>query len=150
MKQNLVLFGNDFSYYCSDVRNVTTTTFVSREMTRHLAPKPLPSGSVPSSGSTTNRRHPRHISNFAILEIGTTQAAGMHGIRQDVVSPPPQHWQRAEPASNRTRRAKREVSLSDAFSKNITMILEDLLKDYDKTERPAFRKGKAFETTLLY
>ena len=38
------------------------------------------------------------------------------------------------------RRVKRE-DISAALSKNITMILEDLLKDYDKTERPAFKQG---------
>ncbi len=37
-------------------------------------------------------------------------------------------------------RRKRE-DLSDALSKNITLILEDLLQDYDKTERPDFKKG---------
>ena len=33
-------------------------------------------------------------------------------------------------------------SMSKAVSKNITMILEDLLKDYDKTERPSFKEGQ--------
>ena len=41
------------------------------------------------------------------------------------------------------RRVKRE-DISAALSKNITMILEDLLKDYDKTERPSFKQGKKF------
>ena len=43
------------------------------------------------------------------------------------------------------RRSSRQVgeeSLSKAVSKNITRILEDLLKDYDKTERPSFKEGK--------
>ena len=40
------------------------------------------------------------------------------------------------------RRTKREHSLSEAFSRNITRILEDLLENYDKTERPAFQEGK--------
>ena len=35
-----------------------------------------------------------------------------------------------------------EDSLSKAVSKNITMILEDLLKDYDKTERPSYNEGQ--------
>ena len=40
------------------------------------------------------------------------------------------------------QRVKRE-DISAALSKNITMILEDLLKDYDKTERPAFKQGNS-------
>ena len=51
--------------------------------------------------------------------------------------------------SKRRRRVKRE-DISAALSKNITMILEDLLKDYDKTERPAFKKGiTIFERSKL-
>ena len=42
----------------------------------------------------------------------------------------------------RKRMAKREESVSDAISSNITRILEGLLKDYDKTERPGFKTGK--------
>ena len=38
-------------------------------------------------------------------------------------------------------RVKRE-DISAALSKNITRILEELLKDYDKTERPEFSKGQ--------
>ena len=45
-------------------------------------------------------------------------------------------------------RVKRDDE-GDALSKNITMILEDLLKDYDKTERPAFKTGKT-NLYLLY
>ena len=42
------------------------------------------------------------------------------------------------------RRAKREESsVSEAISSNITRILEGLLKDYDKTERPGFKTGKS-------
>ena len=37
-------------------------------------------------------------------------------------------------------RVKRE-DISAALSENITMILEDLLKNYDKTERPSFKQG---------
>ena len=40
------------------------------------------------------------------------------------------------------QRGRREDSVSDALSQNITMILEDLLMDYDKTERPAFKTGQ--------
>ena len=40
------------------------------------------------------------------------------------------------------QRGRREDSVSDALSRNITMILEDLLMDYDKTERPAFKTGQ--------
>ena len=44
------------------------------------------------------------------------------------------------------RRAKREESsVSEAISSNITRILEGLLKDYDKTERPGFKTGKSDE-----
>ena len=42
----------------------------------------------------------------------------------------------------RQSRVKRE-DISAALSANITMILEDLLKNYDKTERPSFQKGKS-------
>ena len=42
---------------------------------------------------------------------------------------------------NRLPRQAGEESLSKAVSKNITSILEDLLKDYDKTERPSFKDG---------
>ena len=46
----------------------------------------------------------------------------------------------------RRRRAKREESsASEAISSNITRILEGLLKDYDKTERPGFKTGKSDE-----
>ena len=31
--------------------------------------------------------------------------------------------------------------LSQVSLKNITSILEDLLKDYDKTERPSYKDG---------
>jgi hypothetical protein len=39
------------------------------------------------------------------------------------------------------RRVKRG-DVSDAVSRNITRILEGLLKNYDKTQRPAFIKGE--------
>ena len=44
-------------------------------------------------------------------------------------------------AGMRTSRGLGEESLSKAVSRNITMILEDLLKDYDKTERPSYKEG---------
>ncbi|XP_059080486.1 uncharacterized protein LOC131878512 [Tigriopus californicus] len=54
----------------------------------------------------------------------------------------------AEGASSfRSRRVRRQED-DDAFSKNITKILEDLLKDYDKTERPSFRSGKATKVKI--
>ncbi|XP_040574267.1 gamma-aminobutyric acid receptor subunit alpha-1 isoform X2 [Lepeophtheirus salmonis] len=40
-----------------------------------------------------------------------------------------------------SKKSKEKETISDTLSKNITMILEDLLKNYDKTERPSFRKG---------
>ena len=46
------------------------------------------------------------------------------------------------------RRTKREESVSDAISSNITRILEGLLKDYDKTERPGFKTGKCGRQSL--
>ena len=50
----------------------------------------------------------------------------------------------------RRRRAKREESsASEAISSNITRILEGLLKDYDKTERPGFKTGKSIKEILL-
>ena len=42
------------------------------------------------------------------------------------------------------RRARRQVgeeSVSDALSRNVTRILEGLLKDYDETERPSYKSG---------
>ena len=48
----------------------------------------------------------------------------------------------------RRRRAKREESsVSEAISSNITRILEGLLKDYDKTERPSYPYGES--STLI-
>ena len=44
----------------------------------------------------------------------------------------------------RASRGIGEESLSKAVSRNITMILEDLLKDYDKTERPSYKEGERF------
>ena len=43
-----------------------------------------------------------------------------------------------------------EESLSKAVSKNITRILEDLLKDYDKTERPSFKDGKLLTELVVF
>ena len=43
-------------------------------------------------------------------------------------------------SSGTKRRVKRE-DFSAALSKNITMILEDLLRGYDKTERPSYKQG---------
>ena len=37
-----------------------------------------------------------------------------------------------------------EDTLSKAVSANITRILEDLLEDYDKTERPSYKEGQYF------
>ncbi len=47
-----------------------------------------------------------------------------------------------EPQQGAKRRVKRtDASLAEQLSKNVTKILEGLLKDYDKTERPSFKKG---------
>ena len=50
------------------------------------------------------------------------------------------HHHSRQGGPGRRLRVKRE-DISAALSENITMILEDLLKDYDKTERPAFKQG---------
>ena len=55
--------------------------------------------------------------------------------------------ERAGKNRKRSKRVKRE-DISAALSKNITMILEDLLKDYDKTERPAFKQGQATKVKI--
>ena len=47
----------------------------------------------------------------------------------------------SKPSRKRSSFQAGEESLSKAVSKNITRILEDLLKDYDKTERPSFKDG---------
>ena len=46
-----------------------------------------------------------------------------------------------EPARSSRQVMTGEDSLSKAVSANITRILEDLLKDYDKTERPSYNEG---------
>ena len=46
-----------------------------------------------------------------------------------------------EPARSPRQVMTGEDSLSKAVSANITRILEDLLKDYDKTERPSYNEG---------
>lgn len=38
--------------------------------------------------------------------------------------------------------------MSDALSSNITSLLEALLQDYDKTERPAFNTGEATQVKI--
>lgn len=51
------------------------------------------------------------------------------------------------------RRVKRtDASLAEQLSKNVTKILEDLLKDYDKTERPSFKKGNRenYDNLILF
>ena len=41
-------------------------------------------------------------------------------------------------------------TLSKAVSANITRILQDLLEDYDKTERPSYKEGKPGELRRKY
>ena len=82
------------------------------------------------------------LSNFAFLEVPLAPPTDTttSGYQSRVVL-------------REKRRTKREHSLSEAFSRNITMILEDLLKDYDKTERPSFQKGKqsnSFSSNFLF
>ena len=50
------------------------------------------------------------------------------------------HFIPSSSSSGSKRRVKRE-DFSAALSKNITMILEDLLRGYDKTERPSYKQG---------
>jgi hypothetical protein len=57
----------------------------------------------------------------------------------------------ATPTAPPTRvRERREQSEREAISRNITLILEDLLRNYDKTERPAFSRGKNTMQLLEY
>ena len=44
--------------------------------------------------------------------------------------------------ARQTRASSSADSLSKAVSSNITNILESLLKDYDKTERPSYQNGE--------
>ena len=83
-----------------------------------LNPKPYPS-----------------ISNFAYLQVQDSHSN---------TSPLPLHHPYETYSRHRQkRRTKREpTSFSDALSSNITEILETLLKNYDKTERPFYKKGK--------
>ena len=60
---------------------------------------------------------------------------------------PPVIFADNDPDSSPQKRPSRQIgddSLSKAVSKNITRILEDLLKDYDKTERPSYKEGVTF------
>ena len=45
-------------------------------------------------------------------------------------------------AARQPRASASADSLSKAVSSNITSILESLLKDYDKTERPSYQSGE--------
>ena len=45
-------------------------------------------------------------------------------------------------SARQTRASSSADSLSKAVSSNITNILESLLKDYDKTERPSYQNGE--------
>ena len=89
-----------------------------------LNPKPYPS-----------------ISNFAYLQVRDSHSN---------TSPLPYHHPYETYSHHRQkRRTKREpTSVSDALSSNITEILETLLKNYDKTERPFYRKGKFLKLIL--
>ena len=53
-------------------------------------------------------------------------------------------------SGKRSSRGIGEESLSKAVSKNITRILEDLLKDYDKTERPSYKEGQIFQSGHIF
>ena len=94
---------------------------------------------ISSSPIQLNEKHRfPEISNFAYLQVQDSDSS-----RSSSSSLPDhteaEHYQHQ---SRFKRRAKREHgSLSKALSDNITMILEDLLKDYDKTERPGYITG---------
>ena len=51
----------------------------------------------------------------------------------------------SKPSRKRSSCQTGEESLSKAVIKNITRILEDLLKDYEKTERPSVKDGKVLK-----
>lgn len=77
------------------------------------------------------------ISNYAYLQVQDSHSP---------TSPLPYHPDVASAGYSQTRYVKRRVkreptSVSDALSSNITQILESLLKEYDKTERPFYAKG---------
>ena len=97
---------------------------------------------ISSSPIQLNRYHHPPISNFAYLQMQDSH----HHPQQEVSLPPQNSYQSFhQPSYGRTRRRakKQHTSLSDALSANITLILEDLLKDYDKTERPGFKRGNS-------
>ena len=89
--------------------------FLSSAMIRQLESSPLPRNRNASYYDFTNEVSEND-------KLHQVEAVGGRGGRQ---------------------RVKRE-DISAALSKNITMILEDLLKDYDKTERPAFKQGTIY------
>ena len=89
--------------------------FLSSAMIRHLDSTPLPRNRNASYYDLTDE-----VSENKLHQAQTKPQRGRRG----------------------RQRVKRE-DISAALSKNITMILEDLLKDYDKTERPAFKQGNS-------
>ena len=99
----------------------SASLFLSSAMIRHLDSHPLPSKNRNASTSY-------YESSF-----------------DEVLLTSPDSTKRGK--KRRQRRVKRE-DISAALSKNITMILEDLLKDYDKTERPAFKQGQATKVKI--
>ena len=97
----------------SNSNDGSASLFLSSAMIRHLDSHPLPS-------KTRNASTSYYESSFDEVLLTSPNKEG----------------------KKRRQRVKRE-DISAALSKNITMILEDLLKDYDKTERPAFKQGQA-------
>ena len=73
------------------------------------------------------------VSNFAYLQVRDSHSGTSPLVHQNSAFYHHDGFQ---------RRVKREpTSVSKALSDNITIILESLLTDYDKTERPAYKKG---------
>ena len=75
---------------------------------------------------------------------GMRSGANLADIEEEVLDDDEDDLDEGQRSLRRRRRAKREESsVSEAISSNITRILEGLLKDYDKTERPGFKTGKS-------
>lgn len=97
---------------------------------------------ISSSSIQLNEKHRfPQISNFAYLQIQDSDSSRSPSSPllhyQHDSTTPYQHHNRFR------RRAKRgHSSIALALSANISILLEDLLKDYDKTERPGYTKGR--------
>jgi len=104
-----------------------SSIFLSSAMLRNINSNPLP-----RYKNASEKSHHQHMHD----EFSTS----MH--HQEIAS------------SNMTKdrrqqsRVKRDEGSQAALSANITMILEDLLNNYDKTERPSFQQGHATKVKI--